>query len=482
MPLYKFGPNDVYHNTIKAHPSCSFFIYDEQVIYNNRTSISGGWIEGHSGIDKTGYINLYELNIDRNDYSVPPEDISPLGTIGPDGVVYKVENNGRIYGYLIKSGIQGEAFKTISADKFTNTYVVGDVMTASYSLSSSITREFYPANHEATLSDFHRKDGSDASFQSMYTTTALPIEEHVRILKSYASGSHLDALRTRLDYNSILSTHYDYDNAEPDGDNWDKGRQAVNLVSIPSIFYGSGIKKGSVSLKYFVSGTLVGELQDTKRNGELVQVGPYWSKNSGSVAGVVMYNEGFMVLTGSWVLSLSGGSTVTFNDRDVFGATVSNINPSWLRFAHGISDGRSAGPSGHAAASTSPLGRGTNPSSSYSMDFLGTNNVSTISMMAHAKKGELNWSNNPSFISSSATSSYVSPKAGNFRYYERELDIKNIVSSSYSEVTGSFQKTTYISKVGIYDKDKNLIAIASIANPVKKTEDRDLTFKLKLDI
>ena len=34
----------------------------------------------------------------------------------------------------------------------------------------------------------------------------------------------------------------------------------------------------------------------------------------------------------------------------------------------------------------------------------------------------------------------------------------------------------------IYDKDKNLIAIASLANPVKKTETRDFMFKLKLDI
>ena len=62
------------------------------------------------------------------------------------------------------------------------------------------------------------------------------------------------------------------------------------------------------------------------------------------------------------------------------------------------------------------------------------------------------------------------------------LGIKNIVSSSYPDPTGSFQKTTYISSIGIYDEDKNLIAIAKVATPVKKTEDRELTFKLKLDI
>ena len=34
----------------------------------------------------------------------------------------------------------------------------------------------------------------------------------------------------------------------------------------------------------------------------------------------------------------------------------------------------------------------------------------------------------------------------------------------------------------VYDEDKNLIAIASLAKPVKKNEDRSYTFKLKLDM
>ena len=487
MPLYKFGPNDVYHNTIKAHPSCSFFIYDEQVFYNNRTSISGAHFEGHSGIDKTGYINLYELNIDRRHPDLTSSSEPQNLAIGSDGVTYKVEDNGRIYAYTIKQGDQSEAFKTITADRFTHTYQVGDVMTASYSMSASIAREFYPVDHAGTISDYHRDESPAARFQGLYTTDGLPIEEHVRILKTFATGSHIDALRTRLDYNSILSDHYHYTASGAGvGSHWDKSKQAVNLISIPSIFYGSGIKKGSVSLKYFISGTLVGELRDLNNNGELIQVEPSLpgtSQGSGNVAGVVMYNEGFMVLTGSWTLAHSGAAAITFNDIDIFGATVSSVSPSWLRFAHGVSDARAdGGPSGFEADAAAPLGKGTNPSSSYLMEFLGTSYISTVSMMAHAKRGELNWSNNPSFISSSASSSYVSPHADGYRYYEKELKIKNIVSSSYSQVTGSFERTTYISKVGIYDKDKNLIAIASVANPVKKTEDRDLTFKLKLDI
>ena len=94
-------------------------------------------------------------------------------------------------------------------------------------------------------------------------------------------------------------------------------------------------------------------------------------------------------------------------------------------------------------------------------------------------KTELNYTNNPTYISASQVHD---PNAGTYQYIEPELVIKNIHSSSYADPTGSLNKTTYITKIGIYDKRKKLIGIASLAKPVKKTEDRDLTFKLKLDI
>ena len=44
------------------------------------------------------------------------------------------------------------------------------------------------------------------------------------------------------------------------------------------------------------------------------------------------------------------------------------------------------------------------------------------------------------------------------------------------------QKETYINKIVIYDENKIPIAVANLATPVRKTEDRDFLFKLKLDI
>lgn len=98
-------------------------------------------------------------------------------------------------------------------------------------------------------------------------------------------------------------------------------------------------------------------------------------------------------------------------------------------------------------------------------------------MFCHAKNGEINFSNNPTYLSGSP--SYAS---GSKMFHIQQRDIKNIVSSSYVDVTPDFKKTTYISKVAIYDEDKNLIGIAKVATPVRKTEEKQYTFKLKLDI
>tara|TARA_R110000796_G_scaffold185805_1_gene302659 strand:- start:830 stop:1135 length:306 start_codon:yes stop_codon:yes gene_type:complete len=101
-------------------------------------------------------------------------------------------------------------------------------------------------------------------------------------------------------------------------------------------------------------------------------------------------------------------------------------------------------------------------------------------MFATAPKGELNQSNNPTFVEYSTGNFAASSSKA---YFENEKRvIKNVVSSSYPDPTGSFEKTTYISKIGIYDENKNLIGIAKVATPVKKTVERDFTFKIKVDI
>ena len=269
----------------------------------------------------------------------------------------------------------------------------------------------------------------------------------------------INSLKNSFDMYAHISKHYAFNSASTNmpGVHWDKSLQEMSLIEIPSIFYGSSIKKGSVALQFFITGTLAAELRDTKRNGELIQVSGTYDAgtNDGKVGGVVLYNEGFMALTGAWEINDA------FTDKYVGNDT---FTPKWKYFGRGANDGTSAG---------------VLTGSTFVVNFEGVNYVPTMTMMAHAPKGHLNNSMNPTFVrkgqsSLPITSSYV------FREYE-ELEIKNLQYTEYSDPTGSFKKQTYISKIGIYDADKNLIGIAKLASPVRKTEERDITFKLKLD-
>jgi hypothetical protein len=425
MPLHEFGKSDILYNQIKAHPSSSFFIYDSNVYYNYKAAEVGKFATNVPNVT-TGHVNLLELNVDRSSISSKTKEASKGRIIGVSSSVSgaNVFDTGFIYPFVVK-GTDQSAFRNITRSSFIHDYEKGDVITGSYRMSASVSRQLFQAVHKF----------NDYNF----------------------TGS---ALKNSLDYAKRLGEHYDY----PSGSS-----KETNIIYIPSIFYGSEIKKGTVDLKFYVTGTMVAQLKDSRRNGALIQHrGIQGSSNDGEIAGCVLYKEGFVILTGSWDLSKQFPATNVLNDLDIDGTAVDTV-AKWTRFGMGALDKVTSGPSL------------TNGSASFSIDFAGTHKIPTVTMLAHANRGELNYSNNPTYVSSSQKVKYT-PLTGTHLYREQELVIKNIHSSSYAEPTGSLVKTTYITKVGIYDKKKKLIGIASLAKPVKKTEDRDLTFKLKLDI
>ena len=334
----------------------------------------------------------------------------------PDGHVslyeYNIDRTGDfIYPWVYKNADK-DGFKKESEVSFKTFFLPGDKITSTYKISSSISRDYF-------------------------NSTSRP---------------RLNTLKNTIDHYGYLSQHNQYSSSHGD-----KATQDVNLISIPSIMYGSSIKKGSLSLKYYITGSLVGELSDYRRNGELVQVGPEGSTGSGSIAGIVLYNEGVVCLTGSWSL----------DEHDI--AYDDHTNSKWLYFGYGAK-------SSNATVPTMTTG---SLSASFLMEYSGTTHTQTLTMMAGAPYGELNHSNNPTFFSSSNNNQYIS---GIYQFVETPKTIKN---SSYSQFTDEDpvpKKVVYISKIGLYDRDKNLIGIAKVATPVRKSDENSYVFKLKLDI
>jgi len=291
--------------------------------------------------------------------------------------------------------------------------------------------------------------GNYNTMTSSYTHSASVSRYHYA---TSATRKRVRAIRNALENNKFFSPHYAWN-----GTFGNKENQEMNLISIPSILYGQSIKKGTVRLSFYVGGQLLGELTDTTRKGELVQRSGSITANNGKVAGVVLYNEGVILLTGSWSLDATA--------IDYSGGSASNSK--WLHF-------------GAYARSTSAIPT-TALSASFVMDYQGISQVQTMTMMAHAKYGELNHSNNPTYISASHPNIGVF-KSSSYGYTELEVPVKNVVDTALTDSIPPFEKETYITKVAIYDEKKNLIGIAKVAVPVRKTEDRQYTFKLKLDI
>jgi len=397
MPRFKFSPKDILYNQIRLYPKTEFLIYSGTTFYNQRAPVSGTAVDDVPHVP-IGYISLHEMNVDRPSTAL-------------------------IYPYITKGGSLS-SFSTVSTTDFNSDFAYGDEIAGSYPLSASITRQHYAAG-------FTDLESGGRNYRK-----------------------RIEALRNTIDFYSNVSKHFMVSSS---ASGRDLTAVEMNMIDVPSIFFGSSIDKGTIDLKFYVTGTLIGRAQDLYKNGEIIVTEPSGT-TTGSV-GIALYNEGFIILTSS------NSITTDFKD-DYLGTGVVQF-PTWNYFCS----------TGSAAT---PI-----HSSSYKIEFSGSTTTPTITMFAHARRGVLNYSNNPTYIkysSSGSASEDLQITSSNMYMENDQRYIINAISSSYSKAEEFFEKQTFISKIGLYDDDNNLIAIAKLANPVRKKETDEYTFKLKLDI
>ena len=296
---------------------------------------------------------------------------------------------------------------------------------------------------------FLNKDNDRAAFKTISKSTydsALPGAEFKTFLALTSSVqvelgtdlAHTKALSNIINHYRRLSKFFDFSTYFDD--------KEIKLISIPSIFYGSSMKKGGIELDFYYTGSLLAKAIDRDNNGELIQVSGSATASNGAVVGVALYNEGFIALF----------STASLGASD--GYASSNATAQWVDFAD-------------TAAGVL--------SSSFEMRFKGTTFTPTLTMFAHAPEGKYNFSNNPTFLDGGNSNNTTT---GTFSFFEASSSIKNIATSSLGNFSAPFKKTTFISKVAIYDDNQRLLGVAHLAAPIKKTEDDAYTFKIKLDI
>ena len=420
MSYRKFGKNDLLLNTMRTFPSMDLFVYSGKIYINGERHQSGTISNSVLGITSSfsGAINLYEYNVDR-----------------------LTGSNNPIFPFITKDS-SGGSFKTAGAVGGGSEFKYGDRIDGFYPMTASISRELMTPE-------------PGARGTVVNTATEPPT---FKIGAGAPAYPHFYALKNRLNYYSKFSEHYKVKSDFEGG--WNKATQPLNVIYIPSIFYGSRINPGSMSLKWYVTGTLAAELRDTRQNGELIQVsGAY----EGSVAGVAMYNEGVIILTGSWDLDSNSLPLITGRTAD------GTVRPSWLYYGAGANDTIEPNRADHAFGTAS-----------FGLHFQAQNDTQVYTMFAKAQRGKANYSNNPTFLTYGENHLLQSGS----RIYEENPNrtIKNIASSAFGAYDEEFKRQVYISRIAIYDKDKNLIGVATLADPVLKEETQDLAFKIKLDI
>jgi hypothetical protein len=328
---------------------------------------------------------IHEGQIFLNNHQAIPGHRSTDPVLGVDeGSISLFEYNidrpeeERIYPFVTKSGDK-QTFKTVSKTEFNTSYGYdGEVINGSYVLGATLTRE-----------------------------------------ELLATDAKMRALKSTLKHYEFWSRSFEFSNFS----------SGATMLNVPSIFYGSSIKKGSVSLKIYSAGELVAEALDQNRRGELT-----WNNQ---IVGNVLYNEGIILLN----------------------------QASWISFAMGLGN----------SADTS------NGIESYSLEFKGVSQLQNMTILAKAPEGMLNHSNNPTYLQRDGDP-LLQYHTSSYEYVERQRFVKNIVHSEQTDVPPPFNKETYISKICIYDKHRRLIGVCKLATPIRKTEAREYLFKMKIDL
>jgi hypothetical protein len=281
-----------------------------------------------------------------------------------------------------------------------------------------VSKEEYNSVPYGTEFSFELKDNYLSHTYDIKTSPAYQSQE-----------TNISSLKNIINRLHAIDDIYNYDNVVGG---------SYNALSFNTYHIGSGIRRGTVELNYYYSGSLIGHAKDKLQNGVL------YNDSFGKI-GFVLYREGFIVLTDSSELTSAVAPFANGTD-----------NPRWCNFH---------------------LSSGGAVESVLEIDFI--NSIPTYTTTLSVDKFNINHSNNPTHIQSGS----YSINSDNYTFRENDkINIKNVTQSPFAGVIANQEKETYITKIGLYDEERKLIGVASLANPLRKTENREFLFKLKIDI
>ena len=206
------------------------------------------------------------------------------------------------------------------------------------------------------------------------------------------------------------------------------------LIAIPQIKYGEGIKVGTVKFTDNVTD-------------KVYEDDGYSNLVSGStICGNIMYDRGLVIMTKDFAsgsltdFRLEFNSTQTIYENEIFISVLENeFNVSQ------------------------------NPTSLVNVDY------DSGSVIIQNQSPERSWGGGIATTINSYTQSYTSLRSAKINPLFAEYDI-----SSSIDPTGSYL-APYITTIGLYDNELNMVAVAKLARPMKSYPDYPLNFIIRFD-
>ena len=162
--------------------------------------------------------------------------------------------------------------------------------------------------------------------------------------------------------------------------------------------------------------------------------------------GLVYYQAGIAVISGSIFSSSRGQAFGSANFQGILEDTeLGNVGVGVGNGANGFNSITGSSISGSADAIRNRI---------YNISFQNTTELNSTIYFCRASHNEFNYSSNPTYLTSSQ-----------IRVKESTLD----------------QPVSYITTVGLYSATNELLAVAKLSEPLKKTPDTELTLRVRLD-
>ena len=285
----------------------------------------------------------------------------------------------------------------------------------------------------------------------------------------------------------------------------------ITVISIPQSKKGLGVKPGSVLLTDLATSTVYRD----NSVGSIASLTPQYiitslDFNSGEIILEDADGESFTG-TISQYDPQSGLATMTFgSDTDVVEITLLDLSSGLLKTAAplefdgiGIDESRF----GNIFYSDGIIVlQESTELVSYSLEYRSTETITEQEILLTAKAGEFNYSQNPSAVEVQVSGSYdftttaipnVSPARTRTIKQIDDIKRREFISGSFNpSVSGSWEDyytsasvdptgsylSTYISTIGLYDKNGDMVAVAKLPKPIKNLPDYDVNFLVRFDV